>query len=142
MHISERISKEDWYLEIAKVISMRSTCVRAHAGTIIVRNDVIISTGYSGSPRGESNCCDIGLCERKRLGIEPGVNYELCKSVHSEINALINAARSGVSVIDGEMYIYFERLDGQKIKHGGPCIMCSRAIKNAGIRKFVVREIV
>ncbi len=138
----KRIGKENWYLEITKVISMRSTCIRARAGTVIVKNDVIISTGYSGSPRGELNCCDTGICERDRLGIEPGRNYELCHSVHSETNAIINAARSGVPVIDGDMYIYFERLDGQKIKHGGPCMMCARIIKNAGIRKFVIREIV
>jgi dCMP deaminase len=137
-----RISKEVWYLEIARVISMRSTCIRARSGSIIVRNDVIISTGYSGSSRGDINCSDIGICERDRLGVKPGERYEICKSVHSEANAIINAARSGVSVIDGDMYLYFERLDGQKIKHGGPCLMCSRMIKNAGIKKFVMNEIV
>jgi dCMP deaminase len=142
LHKSERIGKDDWYLEIAKVISLRSTCIRAHAGSIIVRNDAIVSTGYSGAPREEPNCCDIGVCERDRLGISPGERYEICRSVHSEANAIINAARSGASVIDGDMYIYFERLDGQKIKHGGPCLMCSRIIKNAGIKKFVMKEIV
>jgi dCMP deaminase len=129
-------------MEIAKVISMRSTCIRAHAGSIIVRDDVIVSTGYSGSPREEPNCCDVGVCERDRLGIRPGERYEICRSVHSEANAIINAARSGASVIGGDIYIYFERLDGQKIKHGGPCLMCLRMIKNAGIRKFVIKEIV
>lgn len=137
-----RISKEDWYMKIAEVISLRSTCIRAHAGTIIVKNDAIISTGYSGAPRGESNCCDLGICERDRLGIEPGKNYELCRSIHSETNAILNAARNGVSVIDGDMYIYFERLDGQNKKHGSPCIMCLRMIKNSGIRKFTFKEVI
>lgn len=126
--MENRISKEDWYIEISKIISMRSTCIRAHAGAIIVKNDAVISQGYSGSPRGEPNCCDIGMCERERLGIEPGKNYELCRSVHAEANAIINAATNGVSVIDGKMYIYLERLDGQKIKHDGPCVMCKRMV--------------
>jgi dCMP deaminase len=138
----KRISKEDWYLEIAKVISMRSTCLRAHAGAIIVKNDAIVSTGYSGAQRGEPNCCDIGICERDRLGIKPGERYEMCRSIHAEANALLNAARSGTSVIDGDMYLYFKRFDGQKIKHGGPCLMCSRMIKNVGIKNLVVEEIV
>ena len=138
----KRIGKDDWYMEIAKAISMRSTCIRARSGSVIIKNDVIVSTGYSGSSRGELNCCDIGICERDRLGIRPGERYEICRSVHSEANAIINAARSGTSVIDGDMYLYFERLDGQKTKHGGPCLMCSRIIRNAGIKKFVIREIV
>lgn len=129
-------------MEIARVISMRSTCIRAHAGCIIVKNDTVISQGYSGAPRGEPNCCDLGVCERDRLGIEPGKNYELCRSVHAEANAILNAARNGVSVIDGVMYIYFQRMDGQKIKHGGPCIMCKRMIKNAGIKNYILKEVV
>lgn len=137
-----RISKEDYYMDIAKIVSMRSTCIRAHAGTVIVKNDTIISTGYSGSPRGEPNCCDLGICERDRLRIEPGKNYELCRSIHSEVNSIINAARSGVSIIDGDMYIYFQRLDGKKKKHGGPCLMCSRMIKNAGIHSLSFKEVV
>ena len=138
----KRISKEDWYLEIAKVISMRSTCIRAHAGAIIVLNDTIVSTGYSGSERGGENCCDTGICERDRLHIPPGERYELCRSIHAEMNSIINAARSGSSVVGGDMYIYFERLDGQKRKQGAPCMMCSRMIKNVVIRKFILKEIV
>lgn len=138
----KRISKENWYMEIAKVISMRSTCIRAHAGSIIVKNDAIISTGYSGSPRCEPNCCDLGVCERDRLGLKPGERYELCRSVHAEANSILNAARNGVSVFGGTMYIFFERLDGQKTKHNGPCLMCSRMIKNVGIDKFVIKEVV
>lgn len=138
----KRISKEDWYMEIARIISLRSTCIRAHAGAIIVLNDAIISAGYSGSPRGESNCCDIGICERDRLGIEPGEHYEMCRSIHAEANAILNAAINGVSVKDGCMYVYFKRLDGQKKKHGKPCLMCSRMIANVGISKCAFKEIV
>lgn len=129
-------------MEIARIVSLRSTCIRAHAGAIIVVNDAIVSTGYSGSPRGEPNCCDMGICERDRLGIEPGKNYELCRSIHAEANAIINAARNGVSIIGSIMYIYFERLDGQKKKHNDACFMCRRMIKNAGIEKYILKEIV
>lgn len=139
---NNRIPKEDWYVEIARVISMRSTCIRARAGCIIVKNDAVISQGYSGAPRGEPNCCDLGVCERDRLGIEPGKNYELCRSVHAEMNAIINAARNGVPIIDADMYIYFERMDGQKNMHGSPCKMCLRAIKNAGIKNYIFKEVV
>lgn len=111
---NSRIPKENWYMEIARVISMRSTCIRAHAGCVIVKNDVVISQGYSGSPRGEPNCCDLGVCKRDELMIPPGERYELCESIHSEMNAIINAARTGVSVTEGTMCIYLERLDGQK----------------------------
>ena len=128
-------------MNIALDIAQRSTCLRAIVGAIVVKNDAIISQGYCGSPRGEPNCCDIGVCERDRLCIEPGKNYEICRSLHAEMNCIINAARNGVSVLDGEMYIYFERLDGQKTKHGSPCLICSRIIKNAGIKKVVFKEI-
>lgn len=138
----KRIGKEDYYMRIAEIISLRSTCLRAHAGAVIIKNDSIISTGYSGAPRGEENCCDIGICERDRLCIEPGKNYELCRSVHAEANAIINAARNGVSVMDGKMYIFFQRLDGKNKKCGDVCLMCHRMIKNAGIKEYVFKELV
>ena len=137
----KRISKEDYYMEIAKTVSLRSTCIRARAGVVIVLNDSIVSTGYSGSERGGENCCDAGICERDRLHIPPGERYELCRSIHAEMNSIINAARSGSSVVGGDMYIYFERLDGQKKMHGKPCLMCSRMITNVGIKKCIFKEI-
>lgn len=140
--MANRISKEEYYMKLAETVSLRSTCLRAHCGSVIIKNDTIVSTGYNGSPRGEHNCCDLGICERDRLRIEPGKNYELCRSIHSEANSIINAARNGVSVTGGKMYIYFERLDGQKKMHGGPCLMCSRMIKNAGIHALSFKEVV
>jgi len=132
-----RLTKDEYYLNIAKAVSMRSTCLRAHAGAILVKNDKIISTGYSGAARGEPNCSDIGECERQRLNIPPGQNYELCKSVHAEANAIINCDqdKSGAT-----MYLYFKRVDGQKEKHGGPCFMCARMIKNAQILNVIINE--
>ena len=137
-----RIDKQTYYLNIARAVSARSTCTRAKVGAIIVKDDVIISTGYVGSARCEDNCCDLGICERDRLKLNPGERYELCRSVHAEANSIINAARSGQSVVGGTMYIYFERLDGRKEKHGRPCVMCSRAIKNAGIVDWKFEEVV
>lgn len=138
----DRVGRGEWYMNIALDIAQRSTCLRAKAGAIVVKNDAIISQGYCGSPRGEPNCCDIGICERDRLCIEPGKNYEICRSLHAEMNCIINAARNGVSVLDGEMYIYFERLDGQKKKHGDICMMCKRVLINAGINKYCLKEVV
>lgn len=135
-----RLKKTEYYLEIAKAISLRSTCLRAHAGAIIVKDDAIVSTGYSGSPRGEENCCDRGRCWR--ADAVPGTQYELCPSVHAEQNAIINAARSGQSVLGGKMYIYFERLDNEEYRHGKPCTFCRRMLINAGIDWVVDREIV
>jgi len=134
-----RPTKKEYYLDIAKAVSKRSTCLRAHAGAILVKNDIIISTGYSGAARGEPNCCDIGICERDRLNISPGERYELCNSVHAEANCLINCNEDKVGTI---MYLYFERLDGNKKKHGGPCMMCARLIKNAQIKEVIVEEVV
>lgn len=136
----KRLNKDDYYMNIARAVSLRSTCIRAHAGAIIVKDDQIVSTGYSGSARGEKNCCDVDRCERDILNIKPGTRYELCKSVHAEANAIIHAGCDKTN--GGTMYLYFERLDGRKEKHGGPCIMCARMIKQAGIKEIKVEEIV
>lgn len=132
-----RLTKEEYYLNIAKIVSMRSTCLRAHAGAILVKNDKIIGTGYNGSARGEANCSDIGICERDRLNIPPGQNYELCQSVHAEANAIINCDqdKSGATI-----FLYFKRIDGLTRKHGGPCLMCARMIKNAQILNVIINE--
>lgn len=133
-----RPTKEEYYLGIAEAVSKRSTCLRAHAGAILVKNDRIISTGYSGAARGQPNCSDVGICERQRLNIPPGERYELCKSVHAEANAIINCDqdKSGAT-----LYLYFRCLDGLKSKHGGPCMMCQRMIDNAMILKVVNLEL-
>ncbi len=89
----ERVSKHNYYLDIAQTVSERSTCLRRRFGAIIVKNDVIISTGYNGSPRGRANCTDLGTCYREKLKIPRGERYELCRSVHSEANAIIAASR-------------------------------------------------
>jgi len=101
-----RPSKEKYYLNIAKEVAQRSTCFRVKIGTIIVRDDVVLATGYVGAPRKTKDCFERENCLRDQLKIPHGQRYELCRSVHSEMNCLINAARSGASVFRGDMFIY------------------------------------
>ena len=89
----ERVSKENYYLDIAETVIGRATCLRRCYGAIIVKNDEIISTGYNGAPRGRKNCVDLGRCTREAMNIPQGQRYELCRSVHAEANAIISAAR-------------------------------------------------
>src|SRR5512137_3067245 len=103
---AQRSSKDLYYLGIAREVARRSTCWRRVIGAIIVRDDQIISTGYVGAPRKTRDSIEHGYCLRDRLGIPHGQRYELCRSVHAEQNAIINAARAGVSLLGGDMYVY------------------------------------
>lgn len=92
--MNEKQHRPDWteyFLDIAKAVGRRATCLRRRYGAIIVKDKIIISTGYNGAPRGEANCIDTGNCERERLHVPKGQNYELCVAVHAEQNAIINA---------------------------------------------------
>lgn len=130
-----RISKKAHYLEIAEAISERSTCIRRKYGCVIVKNDEIIATGYNGSPRGHANCCDVGNCYRETMNIPHGEQYEKCIAVHAEQNAIISASRR--DMIGSIMYLTgFEADSGEQIE-AEPCLICSRMLANAGIRKVV-----
>lgn len=134
----ERISKDQYYLDIATAVSKRSNCLRRHYGAVIVKNDEIISTGYNGSPRGEINCCDTGIC--KRLNADRGHSYEECCSVHAEQNAIISASRR--DMIGATLYLSCENLTGDgwiKDETGDvkPCFICDRMIRNSGITNVV-----
>lgn len=131
-----RISKTEYYLGIAKAVSMRSTCLRRHYGTVIVKNDEIVSAGYNGSPRGEANCCDAGECYREANNIPHGEQYEKCVAVHAEANAIISAARK--DMIGATLYLYGR--EGNKEIKAEPCLMCQRLIQNAGIGKIIGSE--
>ena len=89
----DRRDKTNYYLDMAQVALERGTCLRRNFGAVIVKNDVIVSTGYNGAPRGRANCIDIGTCIRQKMGIPRGERYEFCRSVHAEMNAIISAAR-------------------------------------------------
>ncbi len=133
-----RIDKENYYLDIAQTVAERSTCARKRYGALIVRNDEIVSTGYNGAPRGRANCIDLVYCIRNKLNIPSGERYELCRSVHAEMNAIISASRQ--ECIGGTLYLAgFEATTGDYVKNIRPCSMCSRVIINAGIKKIVMR---
>ena len=137
-----RPSKLEYYMNIASEVAGRSTCYRAKHGAIIVRDDQIISTGYLGAPRKTKDCWERGHCLRETLKIPHGHRYELCRSVHAEQNAIINAARAGVSLLNSTMYLYSTVIrDGQETPQDAyPCFICKKMIINAGIEKLVGRQ--
>lgn len=137
--MANRISKHNYYLDIAQTVSERSTCLRKRYGAIIVKNDSILSTGYNGAPRGRANCNEIGVCMREKLNIPRGERYELCRSVHSEANAIIAAARE--NMLDSTLYMCCtDPADGHVIGGTNSCSMCKRLIINAGIKTVIIRE--
>lgn len=131
-----RPHKNQYYLNIAQQVAQRSTCYRAKFGTIIVRDDVIISTGYVGAPRGTKDCIERKNCLREELSIPSGERYELCRSVHAEQNAIINAARSGSSVFNGDIFLYGEDKNGRS-NDAFPCFICKKMIINAGLNRVI-----
>ncbi|MBE6599809.1 MAG: cytidine deaminase [Ruminococcaceae bacterium] len=134
-----RVSKENYYLDIAQTVAERSTCLRKMYGAIIVKNDVIVSTGYNGAPRGRKNCNDLGHCMRDKLGIPRGERYEMCRSIHSEANAIIAASRE--QMLGSTLYMACVDPKTHEIVPGtSSCMMCKRQIINAGIEKVVVRD--
>ncbi len=135
----ERPTKEEYYLNIAKEVSTRATCRSVKFGALIVKDDQIIATGYVGAPRKTMDCLERGNCLRRELKIPSGHRYELCRSVHSEMNALINAARAGVSVLGGDIFMYGEKIfDGvPKRINMVPCFICKKMIINSGIRRVI-----
>ena len=126
-----RISKTEYYLGIAAAVSKRSTCLRRQYGAVIVKNDEIVATGYNGSPRGDENCCDSGVCWREAHGIPHGEQYEKCVAVHAECNAIISASRN--ELLGASLYL-FGYENGAELPQPEPGLICSRLIKNAGIR--------
>ena len=134
-----RRDKDNYYLDIAEAAIARGTCLRRNFGAIIVNNDQIVSTGYTGAPRGRVNCCDCGTCIREKLGVERGERYELCRSVHAEANCIISASRN--DMLGGTLYLVGkEAKDGSYVKNANSCTMCQRMIINAGLKKVVVRD--
>jgi len=123
----ERPDWDEYFLQLADLVATRSTCLRRQVGAVLVKNERIISTGYNGAPRGLEHCLDIG-CLREEQGIPSGHRYELCRGVHAEQNALINAAYYGISTAEAVIYCTNQ-----------PCIICARMIINAGIIRIVHR---
>ena len=135
----KRIDKENYYLDIAETVLERSTCLRRCYGAIIVKNDEIVSTGYNGAPRGRKNCMDLGYCTREAMNVPSGERYELCRSVHVEMNAIISAARR--DTLGATLYLAGrEAKNGELLHDATSCSMCRRVIINAGIDRVVIRS--
>jgi dCMP deaminase len=132
----QRISKDEYYLQIAKAVSQRSPCIRRQFGAIIIKDDVIVSTGYNGPARGVINCIEVG-CLKDEMNLPHYSEYENCPAIHSEENCIINAARHGANVLNGIMYVCGKNFGDDSVTESKPCERCRRAIINAGIREVV-----
>lgn len=119
-----RPSWNNYFMGIANLVSKRSTCTRRHVGAVIVKDKRILSTGYNGAPSGIEHCLDIG-CLREKLNVPSGERHELCRGIHAEQNAIIQAAYHGVSLKDASLYCT-----------NLPCSICAKMIINSGIRKI------
>ena len=123
----KRSSWDQYFMEIAELVSSRSTCLRRQVGAVLVRDKHIISTGYNGAPRGVTHCLDMG-CLRQQLGIPSGERHEMCRGTHAEQNAIIQAALHGVSTSGATLYCTHQ-----------PCILCAKMLINAGVETIVFR---
>lgn len=135
----DRVSKHNYYLDIAQTVAERSTCLRRMFGAIIVKNDTILSTGYNGAPRGRKNCNDLGVCMRDKLKIPRGERYELCRAVHAEANAIIAASRE--QMLGATLYmVCVDAKTGELMPGTSSCMMCKRQVINAGIETVIIRD--
>jgi dCMP deaminase len=136
-------SKDEYYMGLAASVARRATCLKVQIGAVIIRDDQVVATGYCGAPRGTKSSMEHGFCLRVKLGIPSGHRYEMCRSVHAEQNAIINAARSGTSLLGGDMYIYGERReDGREMKvpdilDAFPCFICKKMLINCGLKRVI-----
>lgn len=135
-----RPSKDDYYLGIAESVSQRATCLRRVFGAIIVKDDVIVSTGYNGAARGVKDCLEWGECLKDKVGAPSGKGYDYCLAVHAEENAIINAARNGAEVLNGVMYIFGREYRSSEVVEAMPCERCRRAIINSGITQVITKR--
>ncbi|MDI6884129.1 MAG: deaminase [Hadesarchaea archaeon] len=137
--MNKRLNKDEYYLEIAKAVCLRSPCIRRQFGAIIVKGDVVVSTGYNGTARGVVNCTEVG-CLKNELGLPHYSGYDDCPGVHAEENVLINAARHGANVLGGTLYLYGRNFGETVPIEGRPCDRCKRAMINAGIKLLVIKR--
>ena len=126
---SERISWDEYFMQMAELTARRSTCLRRSVGAVIVKERHVISTGYNGAPRGIRHCDERGGCLREKLNVPSGQRHELCMALHAEQNAIIQAATLGQSIEGGIIYVTHQ-----------PCIICAKMIINAGLNKVIVRQ--
>ncbi len=119
---------DEYFLEIAKLVSKRSTCLRRKVGALVVKDRRILATGYNGTPSGIKHCLETG-CMRDKLKIPSGERHELCRGLHAEQNVLLQASLHGVSLKGSTIYVTNQ-----------PCIICTKMIINAGIKEVVMSD--
>jgi dCMP deaminase len=127
----QRVERKPWdeyFMSIAELVAQRSTCLRRKVGAVIVKNKRILATGYNGAPGGVAHCEEVG-CLRGKMGIASGERHELCRGVHAEQNALIQAATFGASVSGATIYSTHQ-----------PCFICTKMLINAKIEKIVYKK--
>ncbi|MCM8778248.1 MAG: cytidine/deoxycytidylate deaminase family protein [Candidatus Omnitrophica bacterium] len=124
----KRPSWDEYFMEIAKLVATRSTCLRRQVGAVIVKDRHILSTGYNGTPKGITHCEIVG-CLREKLKVPSGERHELCRGLHAEQNALLQAALYGISLREATLYCTNQ-----------PCIICAKMLINAGIREIVILD--
>ncbi len=135
----KKLDKDTYYMKIAQAVALKSNCLCVAFGCLIVKDDQIISTGYVGAPRKTKDCIDLGFCIRRKKNIKSGTGYEMCRSVHAEMNAIINAARAGVSLLGGDMFLHTAKKEKDKLTlvKAYPCLLCKKMIINAGIKRVI-----
>jgi len=132
----ERPSKDEYYLNIAQDVARRSTCLRRNFGAVIVNHDEIVATGYGGAPRKTIDCTEVGFCRRAILGARKGEHYELCRAVHAEQNAIIQARR--LDMLGARLYLVgLDAGTKERLENAEPCPICRRLIVNAGIESVI-----
>ena len=124
----QRPSWDEYFMEMAELARKRSTCLRRHVGAVIVKDNRVIATGYNGVPKGIRHCEETG-CLRQQLNVPSGKMHELCRGLHAEQNAIIQAACMGSSIEGGTLYCTTQ-----------PCVICTKMIINAGIKRVVIKE--
>lgn len=122
-----RPSWDQYFMEMAEVVKNRATCLRRQVGAVIVKDKRILASGYNGAPSGLAHCAETG-CLREQLNIPSGERHELCRGIHAEQNAIIQAALHGVKIEGATLYVTLQ-----------PCVLCSKIIINAGIEKVVFK---
>ena len=125
----KRPTWDEYFMQMAELTAQRSTCLRRHVGAVIVQDKHVVATGYNGAPKGVAHCAEMGGCLREKMGIPSGERHELCRALHAEQNAIIQAATLAQSIEGASIYITHQ-----------PCIICAKMIINAGIKRIVVKE--
>lgn len=128
IHINKRPSWDEYFLEMAALVSKRSTCLRRSVGAVLVREKRILATGYNGAPSGLKHCIEVG-CMRQKLKIPSGERHELCRALHAEQNALIQSSLHGISVKGATLYATNQ-----------PCVICAKMLINSGIKEIVIAQ--